>query len=71
MAGGGDDRHQVTFPARSWAELLDLDDPAGAEQRRIRAAVSWLEDAGLVLVDRPACEPPTITLLREDGSHQS
>jgi hypothetical protein len=68
MGGGGDERHTVSFPARGWAELLDLDDPAGAGQRRIRDALSWLERQRLIAVSRAAGRPSVVTLLREDGS---
>lgn len=68
MGGGGDKRHTVKFPARAWAELLDLPDAGGNGQRRVRDAVVWLESQRFIAVARPAGFPPVITLLREDGS---
>jgi hypothetical protein len=68
LAGGGDERHEVAFPARAWAELLDLSDPGGAGQRRVRDALTWLEDARLIAIERNPGRPPTVSLRREDGS---
>jgi hypothetical protein len=68
LAGGGDERHEATFPARAWAELLDLSDPGDAGQRRIRDALSWLEDEGLISIDREPGRPLSVTLRREDAS---
>jgi len=68
LAGGGDHRHEVAFPARAWAELLDLADPGVSGQRRIRDALKFLENAGLIDVVRSPGRPPTISLRREDGS---
>jgi hypothetical protein len=70
LAGGGDERHTVTFPARAWAEMLDLAAPNGAGQRRVRDAVAWLEQQGLISVDRDPGRPLTVTLLREDSSRK-
>ena len=68
LAGGGDERHALTVPARALAELLDLDAPDAAGQRRVRDAAGWLEHQGLITVDRDPGRPLTITLQREDGS---
>lgn len=62
--------YEVTAPARDWAWLLDLDDPTGKGARRIRDALTTLEQANLIHVTRPRGEIPTITLLREDGTGQ-
>jgi hypothetical protein len=68
MGGGGDYRHEVSFPARAWAELLDLRDPPGAGQRRVREALAWLERERLINVVRAPGRPLKVKLLREDGS---
>ena len=39
QAGGGDERHSATWPARTWAALLDLPDPEHRGDRRIRDAI--------------------------------
>jgi hypothetical protein len=62
------DPHDVSFPARAWAELLDLPDPSGGGQRRVRDAVAWLETEQFIEVERKSGRPPTIFLRREDGS---
>ncbi len=68
LAGGGDERHALTVPAHAVAELLDLDAPEAAGQRRVRDAAGWLEQQGLITVDRDPGRPLTITLQREDSS---
>ena len=70
LAGGGDKSkgHRVEFPARAFAELLGLGDPAGRGQRRVRDALKAFADEKLIaLQDRPG-HPKVISLLREDGS---
>lgn len=68
QAGGGDERHSATWPARAWAELLDLPDPDGRGDRRIRDAVRALEHAGLLTAKRRPGQPMELALLREDGT---
>jgi len=70
VAGGGsDERHRTkAYPARAWAGLLDLPDPEGNGQRRIRDAIGWLEDEGLVRTMRTPGRPMALQLLLEDGS---
>jgi hypothetical protein len=68
QAGGGDERHNVTWPARAWAELLDLPDPEGRGDRRIRDAIRVLESAGLLAANRRPGEPIELELRREDGT---
>jgi hypothetical protein len=70
FAGGGDERHSVTIPARAWAELLDLPEPEGRGDRSVRAAVDALERANLVRTRRETGRPTEIVLLREDGTGQ-
>jgi hypothetical protein len=67
-AGGGDPRHQTHYPARSWAALLDLPDPEGNGQRRVRDALQWLEERKFIKTDLQPGKPTVIHLLREDGS---
>jgi hypothetical protein len=67
QAGGGDERHSVRWPARAWAELLDLPDPEGRGDRRIRDAIRVLENAGLLSANRRPGEPIELELRREDG----
>lgn len=70
VAGGGtDDRHRTNaYPARAWAALLDLSDPEGNGQRRIRDAIRWLEDQQLVATIREPGRPMALQLRCEDGS---
>jgi len=70
VAGGGtDDRHKTqAYPARAWAALLDLEDPEGNGQRRIRDAIKWLDDQQLVRIERTPGQPMVLQLRREDGS---
>jgi hypothetical protein len=68
QAGGGDERHSVRWPARAWAELLDLPDPEGRGDRRIRDAIRVLENAGLLTANRRPGEPIELELRREDGT---
>jgi hypothetical protein len=70
QAGGGDERHSVTWPARAWAELLDLPDPEHRGDRRIRDAIRSLERSGLVSTQRKPGQPITLTLQSDDGSRE-
>lgn len=74
VAGGGaegDERHSTNaYPARAWAGLLDLPDPEGNGQRRVRDAISWLEDEGFLRTIRSPGRPMALQLMREDGSGQ-
>jgi hypothetical protein len=66
---GRDDRHKTRpYPARAWAELLALPDPAGNGQRRIRDAIQWLEEQQLIHTERTPGRPLTIQLRRDDAS---
>lgn len=68
QAGGGDERHAVSWPARAWAELLDLPNPERLGDRRVRSAFRSLQSAGLLgALSRPG-RPSSLTLLRDDGS---
>jgi hypothetical protein len=69
MAGGGEEnRHEVTFPARAFAELLDLPNPDTAGQRRVREALKSFEEQRLTTIRSDPGRPLTITLLCENGS---
>jgi hypothetical protein len=65
---GANPPHDTTFPARAWAELLDLPDPAGKGSRRIHDATKWLERARLIRVVKEPGLPSKIFLLDENGS---
>lgn len=72
VAGGGDERHATrAWPARAWAALLDLDDPEGRGQRRVRDAIGWLEREGFLRTDRHPGRPMSLQLLMEDGSGEA
>jgi hypothetical protein len=70
QAGGGDERHSATWPARTWAALLDLPDPEHHGDRRIRDAIKALERARLLTAVREPGRPIQIVLRRDDGSDQ-
>jgi hypothetical protein len=60
--------HELAYPARAWAELLDLDDPAGRGTRRIADAVRWLETNKLIEVTNRA-GAPNVVRLRDDAGN--
>lgn len=60
--------YETTAPARAWATLLDLQDPAGAGARRVRAALDKLEGHRLITTAASPGEVTTVSLLREDGT---
>ncbi len=68
QAGGGDARHSVTWPARAWAELLDLRDPDRLGERRVRDAIRALQRQGLITTEQRPGQPSRLIVLREDGS---
>jgi hypothetical protein len=59
--------HDVAYPARAWATLLDLNDPQGNGARRVSDAVAWLEENCFVSVRAEPGHPNRITLLDESG----
>lgn len=60
--------YDVTYPARAWAQLLDLPDPESAGARRINDAFAWLaENAFIRSIPRPGL-PSRIELLHESGT---
>jgi hypothetical protein len=60
--------YDTRFPARTWAALLDLEDPYIKGARRVTDALAFLEDHRLLTIERSKGEPSVVTLLREDGS---
>jgi hypothetical protein len=60
--------HDVAYPSRAWATLLDLGDPAGRGARRITDATSWLESHHFITVESRPGHPNAITLLDESGT---
>ncbi len=68
MAGGGDDRHTVEFPARAFAELLDLPDPERRGDQRVRNALRLFERERLLLAEKRPGRPSLLALLHESGS---
>lgn len=60
--------YETTAPSRAWATLLDLQDPAGAGARRVRAALDKLEEHRLITTASSPGEVTTVSLLREDGT---
>ena len=67
QAGGGDERHSIAWPARAWAELLDLPDPEGRGERRIRDAIRSLEHARLLKTQRAPGHPVEVVLQSDSG----
>jgi hypothetical protein len=67
QAGGGDERHTVTWPARAWAALLDLPDPGRRGDRRVREAIRALERAHLLTAGREPGQPIQLSLRSDDG----
>jgi DNA-binding transcriptional ArsR family regulator len=60
--------HDLAYPARAWATLLGLPDPAGRGARRINEAILWLEQHKLITVENRAGQPNVVTLLSENGT---
>lgn len=55
-------------PARGWAELLDLEEPATKGRARVVAALNKLEACKLIEVNRAPGEASAIQLLHESGT---
>lgn len=60
--------HDVAYPARAWATLLDLPDPDKAGARRVNDSVAWLEAHDFVTVETVPGHPNRVTLLDESGT---
>lgn len=63
--------HDVAYPARAWATLLDLDDPPGRGARRVNQAISWLEEHQFLTVEARPGHPSRVTLLSEAGTGEA
>lgn len=59
--------HELVYPARAWAELLDLDEPETSGARRVADAVRWLEKNNLIEVTNRAGAPNIVRLLSDTG----
>lgn len=60
--------YDVSYPARAWASLLDLDSPETNGARRVVDAISWLGEHDYLRLERRQGRPTRIYLLSEDGS---
>ncbi|SET92218.1 hypothetical protein [Geodermatophilus poikilotrophus] len=60
--------HDVRFPARAFASLIDLPKPDTDGARRILDAYSWLENRKLIAVQSRPGLASKVTLLEESGS---
>lgn len=63
----GKSPHDVSYPARAWATLLNLEEPETKGARRINEAISWLEVNRFVTVANNPGHPSRVTLLDESG----
>ncbi|WP_433169884.1 hypothetical protein [Kribbella sp. CA-247076] len=59
--------HEVTYPARAWAQLLDLENPTTAGTRRVSDAIKWLERNRYVEVVQNVGGPNTVRMMSELG----
>ena len=57
----------ISYPARFWARLLDLEDPSGRGKRRVSEALRWLGRSGLVTLDRRNGAPTAVRLPPQSG----
>ncbi len=62
------DPFETAVPARTWASLLDLPEPARLGARRVKDAMRILTELRLINVELRRGAPSNVTLLREDGS---
>jgi hypothetical protein len=60
--------HDVTYPARTWAALIGLDDIDVNGARRVRAALQWLEAHRYVRREENLGQPSTIVIRHESGT---
>lgn len=60
--------HDATYPARAWASLLGLNDPAGNGARRINEAFSWLSTHNFVSLQHRPGQPSRVVLRNEAGT---
>ncbi len=62
---GANPPHDVTYPARAYAELLGLPKPETTGARRVLDAIDWLEQRRFLTVENRPGHPSRVTLLRE------
>lgn len=60
--------HDVTLPARVWAELAGLPDPGGRGAHRVNSALRQLVKSGHLRAELRPGEPSRLSLLDETGS---
>ena len=60
----------LAYPARAWAALLGLDDPAGNGTRRIRQAMSALSTEKLIEITPRPGQPSRVILREETGDNR-
>lgn len=66
VASGSPYTYKRATPARAWAELLNLDDPAGKGARRVSDAFAWLDRNKYLKADLHRGRPPSFELLSQD-----
>ncbi|PMQ18529.1 hypothetical protein CIK84_18920 [Glutamicibacter arilaitensis] len=59
--------HDLTYPARVWAELIGLEDPEHRGTRRVRQAITALANMDMIQVSSRPGQPNRIVLLDEGG----
>lgn len=59
--------HDISIPARFWAELLGVSDPTGAGARQIRSGFGWLSRAGFLTILESSSGRPTTVRLRDES----
>jgi hypothetical protein len=62
--------HDTSFPARAWADLLDLPDPEKAGARRVKHAIDWLGKNHFLKV-QPHAGHPSVIYLRDDAGRKT
>lgn len=62
--------HEVVRPARAWAGLLGLDDPAGRGTRRVQDAMRDLQERNMVVIRNRGSAANGVTPLIEWGTGQ-
>jgi hypothetical protein len=62
--------YDTSYPARAWADLLDLQDPEGKGARRVKDAIQRLEQEGLIRVTEQPGKPSRLFLLDETGNRK-
>jgi hypothetical protein len=62
--------HEVVRPARAWAALLGLDDPAGRGARRVQDAMRDLQERRMIIIRNRGSAANGITPLIEWGTGQ-